>query len=288
MDAVNGRIFFDRDIHLYWLAQMQGFRDVVRAGGLPLWDPHVSFGHPMLANPNTQVLYPRTWLSLLLEPGAYYTIYALLHLLAAGTGLLALARRAGASRLAATVAGLLFMGSGPLLSLPSQWHHFGAACLAPWVLVAAEDLRTSPGPRRAVVLGLAIAAQALVGSPTSHSSPSSWPPRFAVRRSVARAPGARVLAHPREPGPGRARGGRSGGGVVDSHPGGHARLVPLEAESGDVRLLVAFPAGAHATGNARSLADLPLHAAAPVGMTGSLGTRCCAPSTWACPRSGSS
>jgi hypothetical protein len=55
-----GEVLFERDVQLVFVR-------AVASGAAPLWDPHVAFGHPMLANPNTQVLYPPTWLNLILD-----------------------------------------------------------------------------------------------------------------------------------------------------------------------------------------------------------------------------
>ena len=40
----------------------------VASGALPLWDPSPAFGQPLLADPGAQVLYPPTWLNLLMRP----------------------------------------------------------------------------------------------------------------------------------------------------------------------------------------------------------------------------
>lgn len=160
-----GGALFDRDIHLLWHGQVEGFVRDVAAGSWPAWDPWIGFGQPLLANPNTQVYYPPTWLNLLMRPWTYYTVYVVAHLAWAGLGMLVLARALGVSRPGARVASLVWMASGPLISLASMWNHFAGAAWMPWVIAAAVRFRDEASPRRAAALGLAVAVQFLAGSP---------------------------------------------------------------------------------------------------------------------------
>jgi hypothetical protein len=160
-----GRVFYERDIHLQWYGQMESFARSIAAGSWPLWDPYVSFGQPLLANANNQLLYPPTWLNLVLRPWTYYTLFFVSHLVLAAWGLFALTRRLGSSRLAAFGSAALWLGSGPLLSLGNAWNHLAGVAWMPWILLALERAATSPGGRAAAVLGLAGAAQVATGSP---------------------------------------------------------------------------------------------------------------------------
>jgi hypothetical protein len=162
---LGGRVLYERDISIVWEPQVQAFVRAVTTGSLPLWDPHVSFGHPMLANPNSQVLYPFTWLNLVLAPGAFYTVYALAHLIAAGLGLFLLARRLTLSPPAAFLAAAAYVASGPLLSLVDVWHHLAGAALLPWVCLAAERALSSGRLLHAVVWGLVLGLSVVAGSP---------------------------------------------------------------------------------------------------------------------------
>lgn len=160
-----GRVFYVRDIHLQWYGQVESFVRAVIAGAWPLWDPYVSFGQPMLANANAQVLYPPTWLNLLMRPWTYYTVYFAGHLVLAGTGAHALARRFGVSTIGSLVAGAAWTLSGPLLSLGNAWNHLAAAAWMPWCLVATEAALEAPTVRRTLLWGAAMAMPVLCGSP---------------------------------------------------------------------------------------------------------------------------
>ena len=159
-----GQVLFERDIHgLFW-GQCASFANVLREGAWPVWDPFLGFGQPMLANPGTQVFYPLTWLNLLVRPESYYTLYAVGHLLLAGSGMLVLARRLRLSWAAATTAAAVWMLSGPLLSAVDLWQHFAGAAWMPWVVAGAERALARPTEGRVLTWALLQTAQILTGS----------------------------------------------------------------------------------------------------------------------------
>ncbi|HET7294328.1 MAG TPA: hypothetical protein VFM88_18030, partial [Vicinamibacteria bacterium] len=160
-----GRVYFERDLHIQWYGQMESFVHAVAQGALPLWDPWVGFGQPMLANPNNQILYPPTWLNLLMVPASYYKLYLFVHLVGGGLGASLLALRLGISRPAAFLAGAGFLLCGPFLSLANAWNHVAGAGLVPWLALCFDRLIEEPGTRRALVLGLVPALMVLAGSP---------------------------------------------------------------------------------------------------------------------------
>ena len=158
-----GGVFYKRDLHLVWHPQVEGFVRAVLGSAWPLWDPSPAFGQPLLADPSAQILYPLTWLNLLMRPWTYYTVYAVLHFLLAGFGMRALARHLGLSHLASVVAAGTWVLSGPYLSMIDLWHHYAGASWMPFVVLAAD--RALGGARRDVArFALALALQILAGS----------------------------------------------------------------------------------------------------------------------------
>ncbi len=164
-EAILGGTLFERDINMVWLPQVESLVRAVANGSWPLWDPYVGFGQPMLADPRVGVLYPPTWLNLLLPPTVFYTAFVVAHVAGSGWGMLALARHWSASRLAATFTATLWMLSGPLLSLVPMWHHLAGFAWMPWVALAASRAFERPARARSVWLGCAVALQWLAGSP---------------------------------------------------------------------------------------------------------------------------
>jgi hypothetical protein len=162
--VIGGHVLFDRDVHQMLYGQYASFARALAAGGWPVWDAWSGFGQPMLANPAAQVLYPPTWLCLLLEPGPTYTVFVLAHLLVGGLATAVLARRLGVSTVAAAGSGVGWTLAGPTLSLVSLWHHLAGASLLPVVVLAADRTAAAPGLRAALAWGAAMGLQALAGS----------------------------------------------------------------------------------------------------------------------------
>ena len=119
-----GHVLFERDIHALFWGQCESFVNVLVGGAWPVWDPYLGFGQAMLANPGAQVFYPLTWLNLLMRPESYYSVYAVGHLLLAGSGMLLLGRTLRLSWAGSTTAAAVWMLSGPLLSAVDLWQHF--------------------------------------------------------------------------------------------------------------------------------------------------------------------
>lgn len=161
---VGKRVFFQRDILAYWYPHIENAVTAVAQGAWPTWTPYVAFGRPLLADPNFQLLYPPTWLNLILPPAAYYTMFAAVHAWAAGFGTYRLGRHSGLTPLPACVAGGLWAASGPLLSTVNLFHHFASAAWMPWVLLAAQRALALPTASSVVVLGALAGGQALAGS----------------------------------------------------------------------------------------------------------------------------
>ena len=161
---LRGRVLYERDIHSVWHAQVQSLVRGVASGSWPVWDPYLSFGQPFLANPGAQVLYPWTWLNLIVPPAPMYALYAVGHLLLGGIGLYLFARRLELSRPAALVGAAIWTLCGPILSTVSLWHHLAGAAWMPWVVLAADRMFRAPTVARSLTWGAALAAQILAGS----------------------------------------------------------------------------------------------------------------------------
>jgi hypothetical protein len=159
-----GGVFFKRDIHLTWHPQIVGFVRAITDGAWPLWDPSPAFGQPLLADPGAQVLYPPTWLSLVLPSWTYYTLFAFGHVLFSGLAFYALARRFPVASLPAAAGAALWILGGPFLSLVDLWHHFAGAAWIPAVFLMTERAVEGRRLRDVAGLGLVLGLQILAGS----------------------------------------------------------------------------------------------------------------------------
>jgi hypothetical protein len=163
-EVFGGRVLYERDIHALFWGQCAAFARAVRGGAWPFWNPWLGFGQPLWANPGAQVLYPPTWLNVLVRPEDYYTLYAVGHLVLAGFGMLALGRALRLSWGAVVAGAALYMLSGPLLSSVNLWQHFAGAAWMPWVVAAAVRALDRPSAGPVVLWSLAQSLQALSGS----------------------------------------------------------------------------------------------------------------------------
>jgi len=162
--ALLGEALFERDLHLDWYTRVRLLVTMVRSGFLPFWDLSMGFGQPLLGDPSAQVLYPTTWLALLVPPWTLYTVYAVLHLALSAVGMTLLARAAGLRQGEAVAAGAAWMLGGPMASLVNLWHHFAGAAWMPWVVLAVHSASRRPGLRSVLWLGACLGLQVLAGS----------------------------------------------------------------------------------------------------------------------------
>ncbi len=159
-----GQALFVRDISLFIYPQRESFVRAVAAGSWPLWDPFSGFGQPLLADPSAQILYPLTWINLIVRPWTFYTILVVVQLVFSAVGVYALGQRLGVSRGGSLASSVLWTASGPLLSFVNVVHHFTGATWIPWVLLAADVAVESRRISHVLLWGAAVAGQILAGS----------------------------------------------------------------------------------------------------------------------------
>src|SRR5262249_40018233 len=132
--------------------------DELRHGRLPLWNAYSASGEPWLANPQTGVFYPPSWLFLALPFATAYTLFLALHVMLAGWGAFLLFSRFASSG-AALAAALALMFCGPAMSLVDINNNLATFAWIPLVLwCAVANVRPQ-------LSALAIAMSFLGGEP---------------------------------------------------------------------------------------------------------------------------
>jgi hypothetical protein len=160
-----GDCFYFRDIYSFHLPLKEALLLVVKEGSLPLWDPYVSCGQPMLANPNYCVLSPFNFFYLFLPAVAAFKFAVLAAFFMAGVSVFFLGRDWGMSRASSLLAGVAFEFCGFTQSLGNLSTALTAfAFLPPVVLFYGRALRRNPG-RNAVIASLLLALQFFCGEP---------------------------------------------------------------------------------------------------------------------------
>ena len=114
--------------------------EALRGGHLPLWNPLVGMGAPLLANYQSAVFYLPNALHWILEPAAASTLLVALHLVWASLGMARLARRLAMNALGQAVAGAAFGLSGYLVACAGFFSINAAAAWLPWIILAGDRL----------------------------------------------------------------------------------------------------------------------------------------------------
>ena len=133
----------DDVIYYYPLRKLVGH--ALRDGRAPLVNPHEATGMPLLADPQSAVLYPPTWLFAAMGAKRAYALTLLLAFGLAGWGAWLYLRRLGLMRPAAGFGAVAFMFCGFLVGHRVHWSMLHAAAYLPWGLWCIEGLRRRPG-----------------------------------------------------------------------------------------------------------------------------------------------
>lgn len=131
--------FFVQDV----MVQNYPFRDslarALRAGTLPLWDPAINCGFPLLAEGQAGSLYPPNLVAALALPTwAGLTAAVLAHVWLAGLAMYGLVRVLGGSRPAALTAGLTYSLSGYLTVRAMSPNYLAVAAWVPVLFLLVE------------------------------------------------------------------------------------------------------------------------------------------------------
>ena len=123
----------DNQIQNYPLRVLSG--QILRSGHLPLWDPWIWSGSPLLGGLNAGSLYPGTWIYAVLPGLVAWTVNLVFLYWVAAFGVYVLARVYGLAPLAALLGAVSFGFAG---SMTAQMVHLGVvqgAAWIPWMVV---------------------------------------------------------------------------------------------------------------------------------------------------------
>ncbi|MBK5260715.1 MAG: hypothetical protein JJE51_14085 [Thermoanaerobaculia bacterium] len=111
---------------------------------LPYWNPYSASGEPWVANPQTGVFYPPTWLFIPLPFESAYMLYLALHLAILGCGSYLLFART-ASDGSALIGAVAITFCGPVLSLLDVSNNLATFAWVPLVIWSALERRARLG-----------------------------------------------------------------------------------------------------------------------------------------------
>ncbi len=161
-----GRVLVDYDAFVYFYPQRVFLAQSLLAGRIPLWDPNLFLGAPFLANPQTAVLYPPSWLFLLGPVEVIYTVQLVLHAFLAAFFTYLLARHAfGIIPVAAALGGIAYAFGGFAVGQVGHLNQISAAAWLPAVLLAYNRFTVTRGVAWLAVGALALGLQLFAGHP---------------------------------------------------------------------------------------------------------------------------
>ena len=135
---------------LYWgtpLLQFVPWRglafEVIRQGFLPLWNPFLGMGAPLLANYQSALLYPPNWFLAFVNAGWGEGLLVLIHLVFAGAGMGLMIRRLKLGLLAQVVGAIAYASSSYLVSRAGFFSLNAGAAWLPWLILCGDLVATS-------------------------------------------------------------------------------------------------------------------------------------------------
>lgn len=161
------RIFYVRDLSLYFWGRYLWLRREWLSGHFPLWDPYVGAGQSAVSDALHQMfLLPAMATRLIGSEVLGFNLWVAVPFPVAALGAwLFFARRF--SPVAAAIGAVAFALCGPVYATTNFPNMSWTVCLIPWVFLAADRLTVRPSRRALAWLALAVGAQAAAGEPVT-------------------------------------------------------------------------------------------------------------------------
>jgi hypothetical protein len=166
--ALTNRVLAGLDLFAYFYPYRDFAGEALRAGRLPLWNPYLFMGAPLLANSQVAVLYPLHWPLLWLSAPKQVAWSIVIHIWLAGAGTYLFARWSLHQRpWGAFVAAVIFALGGFLSAQIEHLNQLNASAWLPWLLLCLAGI-WNQGRRRwlALLCGGAIVGLALLAGHT--------------------------------------------------------------------------------------------------------------------------
>lgn len=152
--ALTNRVLAGLDLLAYFYPYRDLIGAALRAGRLPLWNPYLFMGAPLLANSQAAVLYPLHWPLIGLDAPKQVAWSIVIHIWLAGAGSYLLAHKVLKLRpVAAFTAAAVFALGGFLGAQVEHVNQLNASAWLPWLLLCLEGAMHPGKQRRPALLG---------------------------------------------------------------------------------------------------------------------------------------
>lgn len=156
-----------KDLSRYFYPLRYLMVEEVMAGRLPLWNPYIFCGFPLMASLQVGFFYPLTVIHYLLPFDLAFNYYTILHYFLAACFMYALLRHYRLSRGPSFFGGMVFAFSGYLLSVSNMNTSLSSVIWLPLVLLFFDRMIKGPvGKADLVILSFLLAIMFLGGEPT--------------------------------------------------------------------------------------------------------------------------
>jgi hypothetical protein len=135
----------------------------LHAGFLPLWNPSLFSGMPLLGAAQAGLLFPLNGFYLVTNPRAATNLMMLSAYLLAALGAYLCARRSGSSVAGAGLTSLVWQASAFLVAQAGHTNIVHTAAVLPWLIWAIDGYGENGDRRRGVALALIVALQCFAG-----------------------------------------------------------------------------------------------------------------------------
>jgi hypothetical protein len=139
--------------------------EMIRNGHLPLWNPYIFCGMPLLASIQPGALYPATWLFAVFSPKTAMNLVVITTYHIALIGAYLYARRIGCNRFGSMIAGITFAFGGFMTAHLGHTNLIASGAWLPWILLALEELYLNLRWRWVALGALFIALLFFAGGP---------------------------------------------------------------------------------------------------------------------------
>jgi hypothetical protein len=137
--------------------------EVIRSGHLPLWDPYIFSGMPLLATAQVGILYPLNWFFVIFSAPAATNLMVIATYMVAGLGAYLYARRTGVSVCGAVITSLAWQFGGAVIGQISHINIVQTAAVLPWVLWSVERYANQGSTRNGAIISGLLALQFFAG-----------------------------------------------------------------------------------------------------------------------------
>ena len=161
----SGKIPFFRDLAAYFYPIKFSVAESFKAGQLPLWEPRMAAGFPILAEFQSAVFYPPSVVFYIMPFFAAIQFSYVFHYAVAASGSYVLLRSWKQPIFVALIGSILFSFGGTMVSLTNLLNHFQSAVWLPWLVYCWERAVENKRWSALVVFSIVAACQLLAGSP---------------------------------------------------------------------------------------------------------------------------